>query len=243
MNSIVAKVASIFMLGALAACNVNIKDIQDIEVDVFDDQKANQELAKALIFYDPSYVAEHVDGYDSQTSAGIKIAAFTRASDGRPSMRITYNLSKPAVAQRHAQLKQEFSAFYITLIEQHVAHMPEFEELVPVGIEWIDKFFDTSPDTRPEHLYEGFGEKLKSLMTKEQFLQWRSKVLSEMSSLEGTSYVRSQHYEALAGFPESNAMYYRLKAGSGISPLFKLSFSKAAEGWQVTALGLYLNAD
>jgi len=212
------------LLFLLSSCDVKVTDFQDIEINEFETLVENQNLAKALAYYDPSYIAAHIPSLTEEIASGLKLGSFIRSSDGRPSYRITYRLDNPNVAASHGQLRQEFEKFIPELAKGHVHSMPKLEELQPIALSWVRSLVAGDSE-----LYEKLHSKLQQLISDEDFHKLQAVLVEE--GLDSFTYVMGQYYEEHLGFPTSFAIYFTANSTTANDPLINVNLSSVDGVW------------
>jgi len=219
----------------ISACNFDVTDIQNIELDNYSNNKDNAKLAEDLMYYDPRYIASKIPAFDEDSSTGIRFGYFIPSSGGNPSYKVTYSLKNSSVSNNIDALKKGFESFIPKLADFHVSKKPIFKMLNPEGESWLNSFFLEEGTT----LLEESSELLKKAITPEKFSEIRATFKNEYGAPLNLSFVRAQYYEKFMDLPESVSLYYSVNFPTGKNLFIRVAMHQVNEKWVVMGFNMH----
>lgn len=214
---------------SLTGCSFDVTEIQSIDIETYPETEKNVKLAEDLMYYDPRYIAHKVPSFNESTSQGIKLGYFVRSSDGKPSYRVTYSKTVPAVSENIDSLRSDFETYIPKLATVHASKAELFTDLSPKGQEWANSLFHRSA----EDILSTSSSILRESITVEQLTTAIKNMSSEYGAPSSTDFVRAQYYEEFGGLPESISLYYLQVHKKDKKTFIRVSFQQENEKWTV----------
>ena len=209
-------------------CSFESKEIQAIEISNLPDVESNTKLAADLMQYDPRYLAHKISSLNELTAPGVEVGYFIPSSGGNPSYRITYNKGNPDVVENIENLKSEFDEFIPVLAAFHVSKLSLFDELNPVGSDWLDSLM-----AHPiAEVREDSSNLLKAAATEAQLANAVTRLKDHYGDRKSSEFVRGQYYEAFGGIPESVSLFYQ-RTYTNSESIVRVSLHREDEEWKV----------
>lgn len=216
------------------ACSFEFKETQDIAITQFEDDERNTALAEELMYYDPRYLVYKIPALTDETSEGIRLGYFVRASDGKPSYRVTYNRSVDAVSDNLNELKSQFDSYIPVLAAQHVSKTSLFRQLEPLGLSWAQNFFAADAGT----LRDKSSALFRDSLTVDDLARMQETVLTNYGSPMSMTFARAQFYDEHGDVPESVSLFYRAELADERALSFRVSLHEVDAKWQTMGFGV-----
>ena len=223
MAHIIKPVFVLFLILLTVGCNFQSKDMQLIEIKVLPDEKQNDQVAQALMYYSPAYLMHHIPSITKENGSAVQ-PGYVRPSDRNISyFRVFYvtsnsNLKSSAVES----IKNEFERHIPIMAKDHASVWELQEKESDVKAQWLKDFLNSS---ETEKFRDDLSQQLPSDY-QDYFLKTPQNTQEKLGLIENVTYLRYQYYKPFGEFKEQLVLNYKVIFDKGRSAAVNISLDK-----------------
>lgn len=222
----VRQLVTIVIVFLVTACDVNVKDVQLIEISALNDVEKNDEVAKSLMFYAPSYFIHNIKSLNKENYAGIQTGYVRPSNTNKSNFRVFYEMNKGVLEKGDVEkLKAEFESFIPILASDHASKIDVFESESKKKQDWFERLLVSNGQEQ----FKQFSPKLIEKEGLDVVEKLAVNIKEQLGTPEKISFIKGQYYKAYGSYQEQVILYYEVLFSKGIRAVVNIAIDEKDE--------------